>query len=707
MTMAVKSRKIPHMFEHLFYFKFVVILGSSIREILTRKDLYDIMKNCSENSFVKKMDFMENYILSDRTFPDEEKKNFKHKLSYIKSEFKKRWFASHKVESSFLKKNHNWLQNTIEIPCKKIRTGRPTKPFVQLSERSKRRKTQHLRERFQVTEVTYASQMMLRDSGNVEGSKVVKDITSSPTRGAKYRLALDGMRRRDSQEIIRLSPNQALSIFVEASLTRKQYEIIRTGAKKVYPCYSVIQEAKKQAYPVSESYHVTATCAEIQLQALLNHTSERLTTYLEEILGNFPYDDINSLELIYKWGCDGSQQVQFKQKFENSNDSDANIFQSSLVPLQLISRKNKDLIVWKNPTPSSPRYCRPIRIRFIRETSDVTNEEIGYINSQIQTLQETRISRTEGDLSIKHLLLMTMVDAKVCNASTDTASTLRCYICKATSKDFNDLSKIKEVNTESLTFGLSVLHARIRFFEFLLHLSYKINVKKWQIRSVEERKIVQERKKVIQEKFKNRLGLIVDVPKPGYGNSNDGNTSRRFFADHETSAEITGVDMQLIYRFKVILEAISSGFKIDIGKFSAYTLETARMYVDLYPWYPMSPTVHKILVHGPTVIEHALLPIGSLSEEAAEARNKHFRLYRQSFARKFSREACNLDILNRLLLTSDPLITGQRQTPRKSSKPFLADTLRLLLPSEEGIRQVRQAENEDEEVSTETDCSDE
>ena len=50
------------------------------------------------------------------------------------------------------------------------------------------------------------------------------------------------------------------------------------------------------------------------------------------------------------------------------------------------------------------------------------------------------------------------------------------------------------------------------------------------------------------------------------------------------------------------------------------------------------PTMHKVLRHGTTIIEQAILPIGQLSEEAAEARNKHFRLYRQNYARKSSRE---------------------------------------------------------------------
>lgn len=65
--------------------------------------------------------------------------------------------------------------------------------------------------------------------------------------------------------------------------------------------------------------------------------------------------------------------------------------------------------------------------------------------------------------------------------------------------------------------------------------------------------------------------------------------------------------------------------KVDTQKFAAYAMETAKFYVQLYSWHPKTPAMHKILIHGPTVIENALLPIGQLSEEAAEARNKHFR----------------------------------------------------------------------------------
>ena len=105
---------------------------------------------------------------------------------------------------------------------------------------------------------------------------------------------------------------------------------------------------------------------------------------------------------------------------------------------------------------------------------------------------------------------------------------MRCYICGETSKDYNNLSIKKEVTPETLQFGLSILHARIRLFESILHAAYKLPVHKWQLRSEDEKAIVKQRKLEIQEELRTKMGLLVDVPRPGCGNTNDGNTSRSF-----------------------------------------------------------------------------------------------------------------------------------------------------------------------------------
>lgn len=105
---------------------------------------------------------------------------------------------------------------------------------------------------------------------------------------------------------------------------------------------------------------------------------------------------------------------------------------------------------------------------------------------------------------------------------------------------------------------------------------------------------------------------------------------------------------------------------IDSRKFETYVFEATTLYIQLHGWHLMSSTINKILMDAATVISQSLLP-GQLSEEAAEAWNKHFRLYRQNFSRKFDSVKCNRDIFNRLLLTSDLFLNRTRTQPRKKN----------------------------------------
>ena len=82
----------------------------------------------------------------------------------------------------------------------------------------------------------------------------------------------------------------------------------------------------------------------------------------------------------------------------------------------------------------------------------------------------------------------------------------------------------------------------------------------------------------------------------------------------------------------------------------------------------MPVTIHKVLLHGAVVISSALLPIGQMSEEAQESRNKHLKQYREHHSRKISRESTNQDVFNRLLVTSGPFITSLRNQFRIKNK---------------------------------------
>ncbi|CAI6370476.1 unnamed protein product [Macrosiphum euphorbiae] len=256
---------------------------------------------------------------------------------------------------------------------------------------------------------------------------------------------------------------------------------------------------------------------------------------------------------------------------------------------------------------------------------------------------------------------------------------------------------IRPIKMENLEFGISILHGWIRFFECLLHLAYKLPFKKWQARG-SDKEIVAETKKKIQIEFKTKLGLIVDKPKPGFGNTNDGNTARRFFKNAEVSAEITNLDLDLIKKMHTILIVVSCGHEIDIEKFRKYALETAYYFVEKYPWYNMPPTLHKYLIHGPEIISHALLPIGQLTEEAQEARNKDFKKFREHHSRKCSRTKSNTDIFNFFLLSSDPVINSKRKLPQKKLSSLPKEAVDLLLPpSNHDINNDHEYDSEDDD----------
>jgi len=110
-----------------------------------------------------------------------------------------------------------------------------------------------------------------------------------------------------------------LAFFIENDLTKQQYLNIRLTANQhnadIYSPYDTIIAAKALCYPnnciISESF------CEIKLQDLLNHTSKRI---FEIPLIHFNEDYLNEFEIIYKWGCDGSNgQSLYKQQYHNSN----------------------------------------------------------------------------------------------------------------------------------------------------------------------------------------------------------------------------------------------------------------------------------------------------------------------------------------------------------------------------------------------------
>ncbi|XP_018404085.1 PREDICTED: uncharacterized protein LOC108780770 [Cyphomyrmex costatus] len=665
------------------------IPGGSDRNVITctKEEIFIILRNDLNESLPKQIEILEaawTKKLNRNIFIHDDAKPVFAKFLHV---IKKRWENS-KTDEIFKKKYNNWLSNSIRIIIYDTEDlpmeSKRTLECSAMSDRCKRRKTKELHTSNNIEELAYATQINVCSSEQLDASKVIKNVTlATPTIDSI--ICITPL----TSEVERtLSDDAALSVLIEHKFSKRTYQSMRKISKenncKLYPSYNNVLKAKNRCYPPYTSITITKCHAEIKLQALLDHTAKRILFFQREIIGTLTVDNARNMHLICKWGCDRrSGQNVYEQRFTKDGKLDENILFTSLVPLQLVCKVfelNTEVVVWKNPRPSSSRFSRPIRLQFLHKNVESTINKDD-IEQQVKSLVPFTTQIHGMEICIKYSMMFTKIDNQVCNAMSNTKLTRYCYLCRTALKDFNNIDEIlqKEITETNPRFGLSTLHVWIRFFECCLHLSYRLKIKKYQVHTQEEITIMEECKRIIQKGFRLQLGLVVDHSKPDYGNINDGNTAKRFFENSSISATITGVSECLINRFYVILQTISSGYNIKCDKFREYTLETARKFVELYPWYHMPISVHKLLIHGPEMITSALLSIGQLSENIQEARNhEDIKKFCEDFSRKFLRKNTMRDVFNWLIVISDPYISNIRKLPQKPLKSLSPEVIELL-----------------------------
>lgn len=194
------------------------------------------------------------------------------RLKKLFSNFKLKWQKKCRHRHTFIRKNKDWLnvcitlKNSIETDENRRKStsahsteprGRPFAEFTNSSDRSKRRRTEHLRSSYNTSELVYATEMSLRSSGAPEASSVLRDVTrtSSPEqkRASRYKLAYRESLKRPLSEI---SSDRALNLIISGNMTKETYRMTRSLTNEncgtsVYPSYKKIAEAKIRFYPSS------------------------------------------------------------------------------------------------------------------------------------------------------------------------------------------------------------------------------------------------------------------------------------------------------------------------------------------------------------------------------------------------------------------------------------------------------------------------
>ena len=220
---------------------------------------------------------------------------------------KKRWNDAHRTERDFSYKNAEWLKSEVvftsendddvdearnddfESRSSTGSTGRPlsNSSFRELSDRTKRRRTENICQQFDPEELGYATQMSLRAKGKVDAAKLVKDVTAgSPSKASKYKKYL----KKKPEET--RSCDEAVALMIDKNLSKGQYIGIRSVSLRkncfLYPPYHQVLEAKKQCYPSPFEIFVTESSAEVKLQLLLYHIVGRLLLVQADVIKSLP-----------------------------------------------------------------------------------------------------------------------------------------------------------------------------------------------------------------------------------------------------------------------------------------------------------------------------------------------------------------------------------------------------------------------------------
>ena len=154
------------------------------------------------------------------------------------------------------------------------------------------------------------------------------------------------------------------------------------------------------------------------------------------------------------------------------------------------------------------------------------------------------------------------------------------------------------------------------------------------------------------------MGIVIDKVKPGAGTTNTGNVARRFFENPRLTSEITGVDIRLITNLKHMLIALNSGFHIEADLFKELGLNTMKLHVELYSWYKLPQSMHRLFIHAHETIHNCPAAIGQSSEEAIEASHKCFMRALNHHSRMNSYEKMTSDMVHNRLVGTDPIITS-------------------------------------------------
>lgn len=211
----------------------------------TRKDLFEIFLQKKELYYIR--EYVCNSLSVEILSPEDDR------LIHQYHDFRKKWQSVDRLKNKFLFKYSKWLNCTIAFgilatpSTSSVSSGRHIKNFEECSERTKRRKTEGIRKLSTDSELIYATQMSLRNTGQTMLANIFKEMVESPSSKLEEFITYW---KKNKVHIIKYSEDEALALLIRNHLSKRAYCDIQKGGKcknaNIYPTYNKILLAKER-----------------------------------------------------------------------------------------------------------------------------------------------------------------------------------------------------------------------------------------------------------------------------------------------------------------------------------------------------------------------------------------------------------------------------------------------------------------------------
>ncbi len=290
----------------------------------------------------------------------------------------------------------------------------------------------------------------------------------------------------DSEQLVDTYPSfhRALAFILERGLSKADYldlcNLVNPAAgKRLLPSYEKVQREKLSTRP--QGLFASEVEVQIPLQNVLDHSLTRLLDddVLEQIeILKAKYGDLE-LTLLFKYGLDGSKgHPVYKMTCDCCRDKGA-LLSTHLIILQLVLKTEDHMhLIFNNALCNSASSCRPLRYRFVNESTEHVKEELTRLKIEVDNLKPFDVM--EG-VTCRYHGFMSMIDGKVVFIKTGSTSQ-RCPFCRSKPSDFHDLLRDFEADPEAIQdLSLSILHFGLRVMDLLFNIGKKMPIKCWHL----------------------------------------------------------------------------------------------------------------------------------------------------------------------------------------------------------------------------------